>query len=213
MPTKETRSAERRPPQLFVLSAPSGTGKTTLVERLLRARPDLRLSVSHTTRAPRPGEQEGVSYYFVDAATFRRLVAEDAFLEWAEVHGNLYGTTRAEVARLHGEGCHVLCDVDVQGGASIREAAPEAISLFVVPPSLEELARRLRGRGTESEEALRVRLGNARGELAHATRYDYVVMNDRLDEAEADLLAILRAAPLHRKRQEALLSRLSGGSG
>ena len=193
---------------LFVLSAPSGTGKTTLVRRLLKARDDLRLSVSHTTRAPRPGEQEGVSYYYVGVDTFRRLVDEGAFLEWAEVHGNYYGTSRAEVERLFAEGYHVLCDVDVQGGASIREAAPESLSIFVVPPSLEELARRLRGRGTETEEALRVRLGNARGELAHAPRYDYIVMNDALDDAQADLLAVLHAAPLQRSAQGALLARL-----
>ncbi len=197
--------AERR---LFIISAPSGAGKTTLVKRVLSRRDDLRLCVSHTTRAPRPGEENGVAYHFVDQETFHRLVDENAFLEWAEVHGNHYGTSRAEVERSFEQGLHALCDVDVQGATAIREKIPQAIALFVVPPTMGELAARLRGRGTESDEAIRRRLANAQGELVHATHYDYVLVNDDLDRATDDLMALLHAAPLATRFQSQLVRRL-----
>jgi guanylate kinase len=186
---------------LLVISAPSGAGKSTLVKRLLAARPDLRLSVSHTTRAPRPGEEDGVAYRFVAEEAFHALIEDGGFVEWAQVHGNLYGTSRAEVERLTRAGYHVVFDVDVQGGAAIRAAFPESVGVFVLPPSLAELERRLRGRGTEPEASVQRRLLNARGELQQAPLYDYLVVNDDLDAAVEDLLAVVRAAPLAVRRQ------------
>jgi guanylate kinase len=193
---------------LLVLSAPSGAGKSTLVKRLLAQRGDFRLSVSHTTRAPRPGEVDGVAYWFVADPTFDRLVAEGAFVEWAHVHGNRYGTSHAEIERLSADGGNVLFDVDVQGGANIRKAYPESVGVFVLPPSMAELERRLRGRGTEPDEVVRRRLANARGELREAEHYDYVIVNDDLDRATADLLAIIQAAPLATGRMAGLVQAL-----
>ena len=199
---------------LLVLSAPSGAGKSTLVKRLLARRGDFRLSVSHTNRAPRPGEVDGVAYRFVDDATFDRLVADGAFVEWAHVHGNRYGTSHAEIERLSADGGNVLFDVDVQGGANIRKAYPESVGVFVLPPSMAELERRLRGRGTEPDEVVRRRLTNARGELQQARNYDYVIINDDLDRATEDLLAVARAARLATCRMaapvEALLAEAAG---
>jgi guanylate kinase len=192
-------AARSTPAGLFVLSAPSGAGKSTLVRRLLAARPSLRLSVSHSTRAPRPNEEDGVSYHFVDEPTFRALIAEDAFVEWAEVHGNLYGTSWNELERHAAEGHDVICDIDVQGAAAIRGACPHATSIFVIPPSWAELEARLRGRRTEPEEVVQRRLTNAVGETRQALEYDYLVTNDDLDTATEDILAVLRAAPLARR--------------
>ena len=200
------------PRHLIVLSAPSGTGKTTLVRRLLAAMPHLRLAVSHTTRRPRPDEEEGRSYYFIEEASFRRLVAEDAFAEWAEVHGNLYGTSRAEVDRLVAAGRTVLLDVDVQGGAALRRAYPDATTVFVLPPSMDVLEARLRGRGTEAEEVVQRRLGNARGEIGEAQHYGFLVVNDDLEEAVGDLRAVIVAGPLRTALQRSLVAELLGAS-
>lgn len=173
--------------RLVVLSGPSGVGKTTVGRALLKALPGLAPSVSATTRKPRPGEQDGRDYCFVDEAAFQ---AGD-FLEQAQVHGNRYGTPRAPVEALRKEGKDVLLVIDVQGARQVRAKIPEAILIFLEPPGWEELARRLKGRGTESPEALERRLEDARTELAEAGRYDHRVVNDRLEEAVGRIRKIL----------------------
>jgi len=178
---------------LLVVSAPSGAGKTTLC-RLLLERFPFRFSVSHTTRPPRPGEVHGRDYYFVSREEFREMIREGAFLEWAEVHGNLYGTSFSEVERaLSGEE-DLLLDIDVQGASQVRgRLGARAVFVFILPPSLEELERRLRRRGTEDEETLRRRLARAREEIRFAPWFDYVVINDEVERAFEDLAAIIRA--------------------
>ena len=169
---------------LLVLSAPSGCGKTTILNRVLSTLPGLVFSVSHTTRAPRPGEQNGIDYHFVDDATFLRMRDQDppGFLEWAEVHGNMYGTSVEEVERQQQNGLDVVLDIDVQGAVQVRDrTAP--VTIFIAPPSIEELERRLRGRGSETEAAIALRLHNAREELVCADTYEYLIINDRLGDA------------------------------
>ncbi|WP_297055259.1 guanylate kinase [Thermosulfurimonas sp.] len=178
---------------LLVVSAPSGAGKTTLCHLLIQ-RLGFRFSVSHTTRSPRPGEVHGRDYYFVSRREFEDLIRQGAFLEWAEVHGHLYGTSKTEVERaLSGEE-DLLLDIDVQGASQVRRKLRErAVFVFVAPPSMEELERRLRRRGTESEEVLRRRLARAREEMQFAPWFDYVVINQEIEQAFADLAAIVRA--------------------
>lgn len=178
---------------LFVISAPSGTGKTTILKKVMATIGGLSFSISHTTRAPRTGEQEGVDYHFVDRERFVAMRDDGAFLEWAEVHGNFYGTSRVAVDAGLADGIDIVLDIDVQGCRQVREAATDAVSLFVVPPSWEELERRLTGRGTDSEETIRLRLDNARQEMADVIHYDYVVVNDVLESAVATMSAIIYA--------------------
>ena len=186
---------------LLVLSAPSGTGKTTLARRFVQAHPDADFSVSMTTREPRGSEQQGVDYHFVDALSFQRMIERDELVEWAEVHGNFYGSPRSAVDRAFSTGGIAVFDIDVQGGQSIQRRYPEAVLVFVLPPSMEELERRLRDRGTESEEAIRRRMLAARSELEHGSRaYDYLVVNDSVDRAYADLEAIVTAERRRRER-------------
>jgi guanylate kinase len=182
------------PGLLLVLSAPSGAGKTTLAHRFRESEPDALFSVSATTRAPRGAERDGVDYHFVSAERFDRLVEQGALAEWAEVHGNRYGTLRATVEQALAAGRIALFDIDVQGGAQIQATWPrQTASVFVVPPSMAELERRLRGRGTDSEESIGRRLRAAWEELERgSSRYDYVVVNDQLDRAAGDLAAIVR---------------------
>jgi guanylate kinase len=170
-------------------------GKGTVVRGLLEASPDLVFSVSYTTREPRPGETEGIQYRFVTEDEFDALVRRDAFLEWAEVFGERYGTPAEEVARERDIGRDVLLEVDVQGAASVRSAAPDAVLVFLEPPSEEELARRLSARGTESGPAMESRLEEARAELAEASWFDHVVLNDRVEQAVEEVLAIIDASP------------------
>ena len=180
--------------KLFVISAPSGAGKSTLLKRLLAEVPNLAFSVSHTTRAPRPGESNGREYHFVDRPTFARMRDDQAFLEWAEVHGNLYGTSRAAIEAQQAKGLDVFLDIDVQGARQLRDCGhPGAIFLFIAPPSWAELEKRLRGRGTDPEETVQLRLNNARREMEEAERYDYLVVNDQLDEAVEVLRAVIIA--------------------
>lgn len=176
-----------------MISGPSGVGKGTVVQRLLRARPDLVFAVSSTTRAPRPGEIEGRHYRFVSPRRFDEMVAGDAFLEWAEVFGAQYGTPAEEVERARREGRDVLLEVDVQGARSVRRRIPDAVLIFLEPPTEEELARRLRARGTEAGAALERRLAEARRELAEAEWFDHRVVNDDVEEAASRVLAIIDA--------------------
>ncbi len=187
---------------LVVVSGASGAGKSSLLQRLLAATPCLRFSVSHATRAPRPGEQDGVQYHFVDRARFQQLIREEAFLEWAEVHGDLKGTSRAELERARAEGVDLLLDLDVQGAEQVRRRFPQALTIFVLPPSFAELERRLRGRGQDSEEVVRRRLRNARDEMRRFAEYDFVVVNDDFERCVGDLVALVRAARLRRSRME-----------
>jgi guanylate kinase len=180
--------------KLFILSAPSGAGKTTLLKRVMADLPGLAFSVSHTTRLPRPGEEDGVDYHFVSREQFEEMREQGLFLEWAEVHGNLYGTSRPAVLAQLESGLDVVLDIDVQGAAILRNsAAIAAVSLFITPPSLQELERRLRGRGTDSEETILLRLKNARVEMQAALDYEYLIVNARLEQAIDTLRAIVIA--------------------
>ncbi|MDR1425162.1 MAG: guanylate kinase [Azoarcus sp.] len=181
---------------LFTVSAPSGAGKTTLVHRLLERDPGLKLSVSYATRAPRQGEENGREYHFVSAKHFRELVEAGEFVEWAEVHGNCYGTSRTWLVEQLAQGRDTLLEIDWQGAAQVRAAFPEAISVFVLPPSLEALESRLRGRGTDSEAVIATRLRAARNEMQHVADFAYVIINEHLPSAVDDLAAIVRAARL-----------------
>lgn len=189
------------PGTLFIISAPSGAGKTTLVRALLEAEPGMRLSVSYTTRPPRPGELDGVAYHFVTTAEFMAMRAEDAFVESAEVHGNFYGTGRDWLDARLSAGDEVILEIDIQGARLVRAAHPNAVSIFVLAPSPAELERRLRGRGDVSADSFALRVANARREMAEADCYDYVIINDRLESAVADLLAIVRSSRLVPARQ------------
>ncbi|SET20565.1 guanylate kinase [Paracoccus homiensis] len=191
---------------LIILSSPSGAGKSTLARRLMDWDPSLRFSVSATTRAPRSGEVEGEHYYFTSVDQFRAMVAQDQMLEHAEVFGNYYGSPRGPVETAMREGRDTLFDVDWQGGQQIRASAlgGHVVSIFVLPPSLPELERRLRGRGQDSEEVIAGRMLKSRAEISHWAEYDYVLVNDDLDETEAKLRAILTAERLRRDRQGGL---------
>lgn len=179
---------------LLVLSAPSGCGKTTILRQVMAELSGLSFSVSHTTRQPRPGEENGRDYHFVSLEQFKALrdCQPSGFLEWAEVHGNLYGTSRQEAEARLTAGADVILDIDVQGAAQVRRNA-EPVTVFIAPPSLAELERRLRGRGTESETSLRIRLANAAKEMQAADSYTYLIVNDRLEQAVLALKSVIIA--------------------
>lgn len=185
--------SERRS-NLIVVSAPSGTGKSTLLARVLREVKGLRFSVSHTTRRPRPGEQDGVQYHFASREVFDAMIREGLLLEWAKVHGELYGTARAEYDLARAAGQDLLLDIDVQGAAKVRARFEEAVSIFILPPSAAALEARLRGRAQDPEESIKTRLLNARSELKSYREYDYVVVNDDLESCALALQCIIRAA-------------------
>lgn len=178
---------------LIVLSGPSGAGKGTICSRLRAEMPNLTYSVSMTTRQPRVGEVEGVNYFFRDKEEFEELLKEDAFLEYAKVYDNYYGTPKKHVMDLLDQGKSVLLEIDIQGAMQVKERYSDAIFIYIVPPSLTELSARLRGRATDSEEVIDKRLSFACSELALAHRYDYIVVNDDLDEATEKTASILRA--------------------
>jgi len=180
--------------RLFVVSAPSGAGKTTLLKEVMDRIQGLAFSVSHTTRLPRRGEKNGCDYHFIDRQEFELMREKGAFLEWAEVHGNLYGTSLTAIQQQLDIGFDIVLDIDVQGAALIRESGRvEASFIFIAPPSLDELEKRLRGRGTDSEEIIRLRLTNAAQEIKEARKYQYLIINDEFDEAVDILRAIILA--------------------
>ncbi len=199
----------QRPGILFIVSAPSGAGKTTLVRALTDADPGLCVSVSHTTRARRPGEEDGVAYHFIDRPGFERMVAQQAFLEHARVFDHHYGTSREWVADRRAAGMDVILEIDWQGARQVRATAPDAVGIFVLPPDLDVLAARLRGRG-DPESTVARRMQDARAEISHYAEYDYLVFNDELPRALADLMAIVRAARCcYRLQQAAADARLA----
>jgi guanylate kinase len=197
---------------LFVVAAPSGAGKSTLVNALLEREPDISLSISHTTRPARVGEMYGRHYFFVERPDFEREIAEGIFLEHAEVHGNFYGTSRTVVEEKLAVGADVLLEIDWQGARQVRQGKPDCVSVFILPPSRGELERRLRGRGSDAPDVIDRRLFNSREEIAHAHEFDYIIVNDRFEDALADLQAIVRAvrqrAPVAVRRHEALIEEL-----
>lgn len=181
---------------LFIVAAPSGAGKTSLVKALLASEPRIRLSVSHTTRPPRPGEVDGTHYHFVTREQFFALVDDGAFLEHAEVHGNCYATSRAAVQPLLDQGHDVLLEIDWQGARRVREQIDATVGVFILPPSREELERRLRLRAQDSEVVIQRRLANSREEIRHAREFDYVIVNDEFERALEDLRALVRGQRL-----------------
>lgn len=198
----------RREGIALVLSAPSGTGKTTLIKRLLAEFPHFGYSISCTTRQPRQGEEHGKDYFFLSREEFERRRAEQAFAEWAEVHGNFYGTPLAPVKEMLHQGQDVLFDIDVQGAAQLRLTLEEAAFVFILPPSMAELERRLRGRGLDDEATIQRRLTNARQEMLEARWYDALVVNDALDAAYDALRAVYLAAALTPGRNPRLVEEL-----
>ena len=185
--------SEIRKGMLLVISGPSGTGKGTLIERLMKEDPTLVFSVSATTRAPRPGEIDGVHYHFVTNEQYDKLVAENAFVEYANVHGNRYGTLRSEVYERLERGENVVLDIDVQGALNVIASEKEKVSIFILPPSMQELRSRLTGRGTETQEAVERRLHNAVWEISQKDKYEYKVINDDLETCLRTLQAIIEA--------------------
>ena len=196
---------------LFIVSAPSGAGKTSLVKALLERDPSLRLAVSFTTRAPRLGEQNGVHYHFVDEPRFLAMVEQGAFLEHAEVFGNRYGTAEATVREELAAGRDLLLEIDWQGARQVRERFPAAVSLFILPPSATALEERLRGRGQDSNEVIAARMAQARSEMSHYGEYDYLVVNDLFAAALDDLACVVRAERLRRERAERKLAEALAG--
>lgn len=187
---------------MIVLSAPSGAGKTTFAKRLLRAVPGLRFSVSHTTRPARAGEQNGREYFFVSRRVFKGMIARGEFLEWAEVYGNLYGTSWKALQEAQAAGYDVLLDIDVQGQRQVRRRLPEAVDIFLLPPSADELERRLRRRHQDTEEVIARRLTEARREVRRWKEYDFLIVNDKISSAESALKAVVMASRFRRGMQQ-----------
>jgi len=196
--------------KLFIFSAASGTGKTSLAKALVEQMPDVAFSVSHTTRAPRPGEQNGVHYYFVTPQQFDEMVAADRFLEHARVFGNSYGTSRAVTENLLRQGKSVIFDIDWQGARAIKEKMPEAVSIFILPPSRAALEERLTGRGQDAPEVIARRMREAVSEMSHYKEFDHLVVNDDFNAALADLKAIIRGDGSPRPVQVDMDTLLSG---
>jgi len=192
--------------QLYVVSAPSGAGKTSLVKALVDANNDLAVSVSHTTRAIRPGEIDGVNYHFVSEAEFSDLKDQGGFFEWAQVFDNFYGTSHQSVVDQLNEGVDVILEIDWQGAAQIKRQMPESVSIFILPPSTAALRERLTGRGQDDSSVIERRMRSARDEMSHYGEADYVVLNDRFDSALSDLKAIVASQRLSQRRQSSRLT-------
>jgi guanylate kinase len=197
------------PGLLLVLSAPSGAGKTTLAHMMVKEFPEAEFSVSYTTRAPRGAEKNGKDYHFVDTTTFLQMIEKNEFVEWAEVHGNFYGSSKRVIDHSYRPGGIAVFDIDVQGGTSIKRKYPDAVCIFILPPSMDELERRLRSRGTDADEVVRRRMLAARAECEKgALSYDYLVINDRLDDAFQQLRSIVIAERSRRGRVDLSALRL-----
>lgn len=194
--SKNLNLLEHRPSLLIVLSGPSGVGKDTLLDQIAGTCPDVHRSVTFTTREPREGERPGIDYHFVSMDEFRRMAEQGEFLEYAQVHGHLYGSSLRQVQEMRQVNKDVVLKIDVQGGFSVRQKVPEAVMVFVAPPSIEELEHRLRSRYTDSEEAITKRLLDARKEIEQIPRYDYLVVNDEIEDAVEKLRAIITAERL-----------------
>jgi guanylate kinase len=198
---------------LFVVVAPSGAGKTSLVNELLKRHPHIHLSISHTTRQPRDGEKTGREYHFVDKPAFEKMIDQGDFLEHANVYGNYYGTSKRWIEKELAGDHDVLLEIDWQGAQQIRTLKPDVVSIFVLPPSVRALEERLRGRGQDSAEVIARRVAAARGEMAHVDEFDYVIINDDFDRAAQDLISIIRAErhrlPRQLARHTDLISRLT----
>jgi len=193
---------------LFVVVAPSGAGKTSLVNELLRRDGRMRLSISYTTRAPREGEAHGREYHFVDRNTFERMIASGDFLEHANVYGNYYGTSKRWIeAELAGDN-DVLLEIDWQGARQVRSLFPEMVGIFILPPSIAELARRLEARGKDAPDTIATRMASARNEVSHVLEFEYIIVNEEFDSAVSDLQAIVRASRVARARQSARVASL-----
>ena len=195
--------------QLIVLSGPSGVGKSTVIAELLSQRKNIYFSVSYTTRQPRVGEQDGVNYNFVDRAEFERMIAADELLEYAEYVNNYYGTSLRVIQDRLEEGVDVLLDIEVQGAAKVRARCPGALFIFIIPPSFEELSRRLHRRNTDSEDVIAGRLEKARVEFKEIPNYDYLVINDKVSGAVAEIEAILTAAECRVENRESILTQFA----
>lgn len=189
-----SRKETARKGSLFVITAPSGAGKTSLTKALLASEPGLKLSTSFTTRAPRPGEQNGREYHFVTEPNFLAMRERGEFLEHALVHGNRYGTSRKVIAETLERGQDLVLEIDWQGAAQVRKLYPDCVGIFILPPSIEELERRLRGRGQDTEAVIQRRLANAQEEIAHAGEFEYRIINKDFDTAKAELAEIVRAS-------------------
>jgi len=177
---------------LFVVSAPSGAGKTTLCQKLFKELPGIEFSVSHTTRKPREGEVHGRDYYFVSVSEFKEKIDQSEMLEWAEVHGNYYGTSKQFVTDKLNAGIDILLDIDVQGAHQVKKLIPEVITVFIMPPSLDDLSERLNRRGTDTKEVIQKRLGNALTEMREKDWYDFVIINDDLETAASEFISLLK---------------------
>ncbi len=193
---------------IMIISAPSGAGKTTLCRRLRQRFPDMRESISYTTRRPRPGEKDGEDYCFVSRDEFQAMVAEDAFAEWAEVHGNLYGTALKTLEEARRQGIDLLLDIDCQGALRLKERFEGGVYVFILPPSMEELRRRLEGRSSDAPEVIERRIRRATEEIREARWYDYVIINDSLEEAFQELSAIVLAQRLRTFRMVGRVAKL-----
>ena len=193
---------------LFVVAAPSGAGKTSLVKALLENDAAIRLSVSYTTRSPRPGEVNGRDYHFVSIETFREMAGRGEFLESAEVYGNYYGTSQAWIAGEIAAGHDILLEIDWQGAAQVKKCFPEAATLFILPPSIDALRERLSGRGQDSQAVIEKRMAAARDDISHATEFEYIIVNDDFDQALLDFMAVVRASRLVALRQVRRLASL-----
>jgi len=196
-PSPQNATPSRSTAGLYIVAAPSGGGKTSLIKALLEKENRVSLSISYTTRNPRPGEKDGVHYHFVDDAAFVDLIAKNAFLEHAEVFGHRFGTGREAVKKLLGSGFNVLLDIDWQGARQVRKSFPDCCTIFILPPSLKTLRNRLGRRGQDSDDVIEERMREARAEISHSQEFDFLIINNNFDEALADLQSIIR----HRKMQ------------